>query len=78
MTESLLAIIATVLARQHHDGTRLVQILREVQEEHGWLPPTALTEIARAVGWPRAKVEGTANFYSFIHTRPQGLLFARN
>ena len=73
MPESLAAIIASVLDRHRRDGTRMMQILREVQEAHGWLPPAALTAIAQGVGWPRAKVEGTADFYSFFHTRPQGL-----
>ncbi|MFN3884365.1 MAG: NAD(P)H-dependent oxidoreductase subunit E [Rhodocyclaceae bacterium] len=65
-------VIATVLARHDHDGTRLMQILREVQEELGWLAPQTLTAIARGIGWPRAKVEGTAAFYSFFHLRPRG------
>ena len=72
MPESLSTVVAAVLDRHRHDGTRLMQILREVQEEHGWLPPQALTAIAAAVGWPRCRVEGTADFYSFFHTRPQG------
>ncbi|HTY99870.1 MAG TPA: NAD(P)H-dependent oxidoreductase subunit E, partial [Rhodocyclaceae bacterium] len=66
------ATLAPILDRHHRDGTRLMQILRETQEAIGWLPPEAITEIAAAVGWPRAKVEGTAGFYSFFHTRPLG------
>jgi [NiFe] hydrogenase diaphorase moiety large subunit len=65
-------VIAAVLARHGNDGTRLMQILRETQEALGWLAPETLTAIARGVGWPRAKVEGTAAFYSFFHTRPRG------
>ncbi len=61
-----------ILARHGHDGSRLMQILREAQEALGWLSPPLLTEIARDVGWPRAEVEGTAAFYSFFHTRPRG------
>ncbi|CAG0962384.1 partial NAD-reducing hydrogenase HoxS subunit alpha, partial [Rhodocyclaceae bacterium] len=64
--------IAAVLDRHQRDGTRLMQILREVQEDLGWLAPETITEIARGIGWPRAKVEGTAAFYSFFHTRPRG------
>ena len=64
--------IAAVLSRQKSDGTRLMQILREVQEELGWLAPETITEIARGIDWPRARVEGTAAFYSFFHTRPRG------
>jgi [NiFe] hydrogenase diaphorase moiety large subunit len=68
----LASVLDQVLTRHHGDGTRLMQILREVQEAVGWLPPEAITGIATAVGWPRAKVEGTAGFYSFFHTQPMG------
>lgn len=64
--------IQSVLKRHGNDGTRLMQILRETQEALGWLSPETLTAIAKGVGWPRAKVEGTAAFYSFFHTRPRG------
>ena len=64
--------IDAVLDRHRRDGTRLMQILRETQEQLGWLAPATLTRIAEAVAWPRAKVEGTADFYSFFHTRPLG------
>jgi len=65
-------IIDTVLARNRHDGTRLVQILREIQEQLSWLSPATLTHIADRIGWPRAEVSGTADFYSFFHTRQRG------
>jgi [NiFe] hydrogenase diaphorase moiety large subunit len=72
MAESFSGALAPILERHRRDGTRLMQILREAQEAIGWLPPAVLTEIAAAVGWPRAKVEGTAGFYSFFHTEPRG------
>jgi [NiFe] hydrogenase diaphorase moiety large subunit len=72
MSQSISATLATVLDRHRRDGTRLMQILRETQEAIGWLPPEAITAIAEGIGWPRAKVEGTAGFYSFFHTRPMG------
>ncbi len=65
-------MIDAVLDRHHRDGTRLMQILRETQEQFGWLSSATLTRIAEAVAWPRAWVEGTADFYSFFHTRPMG------
>jgi [NiFe] hydrogenase diaphorase moiety large subunit len=61
-----------ILDLHHRDGTRLMQILREAQEALNWLAPETLTRIAKAIAWPRAKVVGTANFYSFFHTRPMG------
>ena len=69
---SLDVLVSDVLARHRHDGTRLMQILREVQEAHGWLPPEALTHIATGIGWPRVRVVSTAGFYGFFHTVPMG------
>lgn len=74
-------ILDSILDRHQRDGTRLVQILREVQDALGWLSPTTLTAIAQGIGWPRARVESTAGFYSFFHTQPQGayrILFSDN
>ncbi|MBI4756599.1 MAG: NAD(P)H-dependent oxidoreductase subunit E [Betaproteobacteria bacterium] len=65
-------LLNPILERHRRDGTRLMQILRETQETLGWLPPEVITAIAAAVGWPRARVQATAEFYSFFHTRPMG------
>jgi [NiFe] hydrogenase diaphorase moiety large subunit len=58
-----------------------MQILREVQEQEGWLAPEAITHIARQVNLPRARVEGVAGFYSFFYLKPVGkyrVLFSDN
>ena len=59
----------------------LLQMLIHLQSAENWLPPPALTALAKALGVPRARVEGVAGFYSFLHTRPVGryrLLFSDN
>lgn len=61
-----------LLARHHHDSTRLVQVLREAQEAEGWLSPQTLQAIADGLKLPLARVQGTATFYSFLYTRPVG------
>ncbi|MDO8931523.1 MAG: NAD(P)H-dependent oxidoreductase subunit E [Rhodocyclaceae bacterium] len=65
-------VLAALLARHRHNPTRLVQILREAQEELGWLAPATLATIASGVDLPFARVAGVAGFYSFFHTQPQG------
>ncbi|MDD5175636.1 MAG: NAD(P)H-dependent oxidoreductase subunit E [Sterolibacterium sp.] len=65
-------IIDAVLSRHRDDPTRLLQILRETQEELGWLSRKTLAFIARGTRQPLARVEGVASFYSFFHTRPMG------
>ncbi len=64
--------IAGLLARHRHDPTRLVQMLRGVQEAAGWISPATITELAGRLGLPRARVEGVAGFYSFFCTTPRG------
>ncbi|CAB1369434.1 NAD(P)H-dependent oxidoreductase subunit E [Denitratisoma oestradiolicum] len=64
--------LTPIIDRHRRDGRRLVQILREVQDQTGWLSPEVLSWIADAIAWPRARVESTAGFYSFFHTRPLG------
>jgi [NiFe] hydrogenase diaphorase moiety large subunit len=74
-------VLTAILDRHQRRGERLMTILREAQEALGWLSPETLSVVADAIGWPRVKVESTAGFYSFFHTRPMGqyrVLFSDN
>ena len=69
------------LAQYGRDPTLLLQILRVTQAVLGYLPAAALTRVAAALGLPRARVEGVAGFYSFLHLQPVGryrVLFSDN
>lgn len=60
---------------------RLLQILVGVQETYGFIPPEALTSIAKRLGLPRVNVEGVAGFYAFLSLKPAGeyrFLFSDN
>ena len=73
--------VGVVVARWNRDPTRLLQVLREVQEACGWLPPAALAQVARQLDLPLARVRGVAGFYAFLYTRPVGryrVLFSDN
>ena len=70
--QSPVEVVDAVLARNLDNPTRLVQILREVQEALGWLPTEVLAMTARGIRQPLARVQGVAGFYSFFHTRPMG------
>ena len=59
----------------------LLQVLVLLQERLGYLPAEAISEVARRLDLPRARVEGVAGFYSFLHTQPVGryrILFPDN
>jgi [NiFe] hydrogenase diaphorase moiety large subunit len=69
------------LQRRGRDPVQLLQLLRELQEDHGWLPPEVLGTLAGELGLPLARVRGVAGFYSFLHTKPVGkyrVLFSDN
>jgi NADH:ubiquinone oxidoreductase subunit E len=73
--------IAALLARHGNNPHALVQILREAQLQHGWLPCGMLGELADGLGLTLAHVEGVATFYRFFHTSPVGeyrVLFSDN
>jgi [NiFe] hydrogenase diaphorase moiety large subunit len=75
------ASVDAVLQRHGARTTLLVQILREVQADIGWLPSPVLRQVAAVVGLTPAIVEGVAGFYRFFHLRPVGrvhLLFSDN
>ncbi|AGX87077.1 NAD(P)H-dependent oxidoreductase subunit E [Candidatus Symbiobacter mobilis] len=72
---------APLLEHYHHDPHALVQILREYQALQGWLPRSALEDIARGLRLTLAHVEGVAGFYRFLHTENVGeyrILFSDN
>jgi [NiFe] hydrogenase diaphorase moiety large subunit len=75
------ALVRKAVARSRHDPTRLLQVLREVQEALNHVPPAALTLVARLLRLPLSRVKGVAGFYSFLSLDPWGryrVLFSDN
>jgi [NiFe] hydrogenase diaphorase moiety large subunit len=73
--------VEQVLSTRRRDPHALVQVLRDVQALHTWLPREMLAYVARELGLTLAHVEGVATFYRFLHTSPVGeyrLLFSDN
>ena len=69
------------LERHGRNPTRLLQILRELQESAGWIAPETIDLLADRLNLPRARIEGVIGFYSFLHDQPVGqyrLLFSDN
>ena len=73
--------VSALLARHGYAAHALVQILRELQAEVGWLPRHSLQQVANALGLSLAQVQGVAGFYRFLHQQPVGeyrVLFSDN
>jgi NADH:ubiquinone oxidoreductase subunit E len=48
----------------------LIEVLHQVQELHGFLPPTALRQVARELRLPFSHVHGVASFYHLFQLQP--------
>jgi len=69
------------VARHGAEPSRLLAILRSVQDEAGCIPAGILGRIAGALRLTRAQVEATASFYHLLHEKPRGayeILFSDN
>jgi [NiFe] hydrogenase diaphorase moiety large subunit len=58
--------LALLCERHGREPRCLLQILIEVQEIYRFIPPEAITVIARHLNLPRVSVKGAAGFYSFL------------
>ena len=70
-----------LVQRHESNASRLLQILREIQEHFGHIPHRMVTELAQSLSIPRARIESVASFYSFLHLKPHGeyrVLFSDN
>ncbi len=65
-------IIRDIVQRHQKLPTRLLQILREVQDSLTWLSTDAINAVAAELGISPDKVRSVATFYSFLYTEPHG------
>lgn len=66
------ADIETVMRRYHYDGTRLIDILWDVQRVFGHIPDEHLPQMAAALHRSAPDIVETASFYHFFQTKPSG------
>ena len=68
-----LATKVEAIAHRYPDRRSLtLPALRFAQEEHGWLPPEALREVAEVLDLTPAYCEAVASFYDMFHLEPVG------
>jgi NADH-quinone oxidoreductase subunit E len=55
----------------------LIPTLHKIQEENGYLPEQALSELSQKIGIPLAEVYSVASFYKQFHFSPRGKKIVR-
>ncbi|HKL20354.1 MAG TPA: NAD(P)H-dependent oxidoreductase subunit E [Tichowtungia sp.] len=71
------ATIKKICRKFGNDRARLMDIVREIQQAFGYVPPEHYALIAREAGTHRVEVESVISFYAFLTDRRQGNVVLR-
>jgi NADH-quinone oxidoreductase subunit E len=63
-----------IVAQYPQSRSAIMPLAYLAQDQHGWVPPEALADIADLVGVSAAEVQGTVSFYTMFKRRPCGRL----
>lgn len=77
MSDDLQAAIKGICQASGRDRTRMMDIVRAVQERFGCVSAQAVDLIAREVSTHRVEVEGVVSFYAFLSDKPKGQVAVR-
>lgn len=77
MSETLKKTIADVCRSYGRDKTRMMDIVRDVQEQFGCVTDEAIDLIAQHVNTPRVEVESLVTFYAYFSKKPKGKVVIR-
>ena len=70
--EGLRATIEHHMSLYPEPRSAVLPALRAAQEEHGWLSPTAMEQVAAVMQVTPAYLESVASFYDMLELRPRG------
>jgi [NiFe] hydrogenase diaphorase moiety large subunit len=77
MSENLKSAILKTCNKYGKDRTRMMDIVREVQETFGCVSNEAIEMIAKEVSVHRVEVESMVTFYAFLSEKPKGKVIIR-
>lgn len=69
--------VALICARYHDDPHRMLDILRDVQDELRCISRDTMRTVADKTGLTEVAVEGVASFYAFLSQEPKGRITIR-
>jgi NADH-quinone oxidoreductase subunit E len=68
----VLAAVQSAVAKHGATKEELIPIMMDVNREVGYLPSTALEEIANQLHMPKSQLFSVASFYRMLSTKPRG------
>jgi [NiFe] hydrogenase diaphorase moiety large subunit len=77
MSEALESTVREVCKACDNDRSRMMDIVRAVQEKFGCVSSEAADLIAREVSAHRVEVESVVSFYAFLSSKPKGKIVVR-
>ena len=77
MSDNLAAAVRTICQSHGRDRTRMMDIVRAVQEKFGCVSSAAMELIARETSTHRVEVQSVVSFYSFLSAKPKGQVVIR-
>lgn len=66
------AFIENSITNNNYTATHLLQVLRAVQAQYHYIPQQAISIISDLLVVPRTQITSVIEFYSFLHSQPQG------
>lgn len=66
------AVLKDVLARHANEDGALLPILHDVQDQLGYVPADAVSQIAEVLNLSRAEVHGVITYYHHFRSEPAG------
>lgn len=71
-TPEITETVARALARLKDTPGALLPLLHAIQDELGYVPPSAVPLVANGLNLSRAEVHGVVSFYHYFRDRPPG------
>ncbi|MFQ6110206.1 MAG: NAD(P)H-dependent oxidoreductase subunit E, partial [Candidatus Aminicenantales bacterium] len=62
----------SILSRYSPDQKNLIHMLHRFQDEHGFIPPEAITEMSRYLKISESEIYGVLTFYKAFTLEPRG------
>ena len=77
MSENQMSTIKEICRAYNSDRTRMMDIVRAVQQQFGQVGEEAMNLIAKCVNCRRVEVESVVSFYAFLSKEPKGKVVIR-